>query len=50
MVIFIESSNADVYRDGAWVMIAKTNTKLCPVRNVRVNRLVSIIPRGLSFL
>lgn len=34
MAIFIESSKTDKYRDGAWVMIAKTGTKLCPVENV----------------
>lgn len=35
MAIFMEGSKTDRYRDGAWVMIAKTNTKLCPVENVR---------------
>ena len=35
MAIFIESSKTDKYRDGAWVVIAKTGTKLCPVGNVQ---------------
>ena len=35
MAIFIECSKTDKYRDGAWVMIAKTGTKLCPVENVK---------------
>ena len=34
MSIFIEKSKTDIYRDGAWVVIAKTNTKLCPVLNL----------------
>lgn len=33
MAIFIESSKTDKYRDGAWVLIARTGTKLCPVVN-----------------
>lgn len=32
MEIFIESSKTDQYRDGAWVMIAQTATKTCPVK------------------
>jgi hypothetical protein len=35
MSVFIESSKTDRYRDGAWVLIAKTGTKLCPVANVQ---------------
>ena len=35
MAICIEGSKTDKHRDGSWVMIAKTNTKLCPVENVR---------------
>ena len=29
--IFVESSKTDQFRDGAWVVIARTNTELCPV-------------------
>lgn len=29
--IFVESSKTDQLRDGAWVVIARTNTELCPV-------------------
>jgi hypothetical protein len=28
---FIESSKTDQYRDGAWVVIARTATTICPV-------------------
>ena len=31
MELFIESSKTDQYRDGAWVVVARTNTKCCPV-------------------
>ena len=33
LTIFMESSKTDKYRDGSWVMIAKTGTELCPVDN-----------------
>ena len=29
--IFVESSKTDQFRDGAWVVIARSNTDLCPV-------------------
>ena len=29
--IYIESSKTDQYRDGAWVVIARTSSGLCPV-------------------
>ena len=29
--IFIESSKTDQLRDGAWVVIARTDSPLCPV-------------------
>ena len=32
MEIFIESSKTDQYRDGAWVVVARTMTKICPVK------------------
>ena len=32
--ISIESSKTDQFRDGAWIVIAKTGTKLCPVINL----------------
>lgn len=31
MEIFIESSKTDQYRDGAWVVIARTASQICPV-------------------
>ena len=33
-LIFIEKSKTDVYREGHWIMIAKTNSDLCPVSNL----------------
>ena len=33
MSIFLEKSKTDIYRDGAWVIIARTNSELCPVMN-----------------
>lgn len=36
MRIFIESSKTDKYRDGAWIIIARTGTYLCPVRNLEL--------------
>ena len=35
MELYIESSKTDQYRDGAWVVIAKTYTELCPVQMLR---------------
>ncbi|KAK3099945.1 hypothetical protein FSP39_012245 [Pinctada imbricata] len=35
MAIFIEKSKTDVYRDGNWLVISKTGTKLCPVINLQ---------------
>lgn len=35
MSIFLETSKTDQYRDGSWVMIAKTGTNLCPVENMK---------------
>jgi hypothetical protein len=34
MAIYIAKSITDVYRDGHWLMIAKTVTLLCPCENV----------------
>ncbi|XP_053382012.1 uncharacterized protein LOC123541270 [Mercenaria mercenaria] len=35
MSIFIKSSKTDQYRDGAWLIIANSGTKLCPVTNLK---------------
>ena len=32
--LFIESSKTDKYRDGAWIVISRTGTLLCPVCNL----------------
>ena len=34
MELFVESSKTDQFRDGAWVVIARTGTNLCPVAMV----------------
>ena len=34
MSVFIESSKTDKYRDGAWTLISRTGTFLCPVMNL----------------
>ena len=34
MSIFIEASKTDKFREGAWVLIARTGTQLCPVGNL----------------
>lgn len=34
MCITIEKSNTDIYREGAWVIMAKTDSPLCPVENL----------------
>ena len=34
MSIFIEKSTTDIYRDGNWLVISRTCTKLCPVLNL----------------
>ena len=34
MSIFIEKGKTDIYRDRAWVVIARTNSKLCPVKDL----------------
>ena len=31
MEVFIKSTKTDQYRDGAWVVIAQTSAKTCPV-------------------
>ena len=36
MSLFIESSKTDVYRDGHWLVISRTFTKLCPVKNLEL--------------
>ena len=34
MCVFIESSKTDKYRDGAWLLIARTGSNICPVVNI----------------
>jgi len=47
MELFIESSKADQYRDGAWVVMARTPSKLCPVAMMeRYQNLAQITGHG----
>jgi integrase len=34
--VFIEKSKTDVYRDGNWLIICRTGSPLCPVRNLEL--------------
>ena len=34
MSVFIERSKTDIYRDGNWLLIARTGSNLCPVKNL----------------
>lgn len=34
--VFIEKSKTDVYRDGNWLIICRTGSSLCPVRNLEL--------------
>lgn len=36
MSVFIEHSKTDIYRDGAWVIISRTGSPLCPVQNIEI--------------
>ena len=36
MSIFIEKSKTDIYRDGQWVVIARTDSDVCPVKNLEL--------------
>ena len=36
MSLFIEKSKTDIYRDGSWLIIARTATNLCPVKNLEL--------------
>ncbi|XP_069139234.1 uncharacterized protein [Argopecten irradians] len=33
MEIFVKQSKTDVYRDGAWIIVSRTGSRLCPVCN-----------------
>ena len=55
--LFIESSKTDVYRDGSWVILAKTNSRTCPFKILQSYiKLLNTAPssdgyifRGLTF-
>ena len=36
ITVFIEKSKTDIYRDGNWLVIAKTGNSLCPVKNLEL--------------
>ena len=48
MEIFIESSKTDQYRDGAWVVIARTSAKTCPVS--MAERYISVLPKSQGMM
>ena len=49
--LYIESSKTDQYRDGAWVVVARTRTELCPVQMLeRYMALASIGEDAEKFL
>lgn len=49
--IFIEQSKTDIYRDGAWVILSKLDSSLCPVRNLELYfNLASIPPNSDEFI
>ena len=35
MKIFIEKSKTDIYRNGNWIYIARSNSELCPVATLQ---------------
>ena len=34
--LFIEKSKTDIYRDGSWIFISKSDSRLCPVSNLKL--------------
>lgn len=46
MSILIPNSKTDIYRDGHSVIIARTGTRLCPVKNLELYLLLACIPDG----
>ena len=44
MSIFIQKSKTDIYRDGNWVIISRTGSNLCPVKNMELYLLWANIP------
>ena len=49
MSIFLEKSKTDIYRDGAWVIIARTYSELCPFMNSIYKGLVYMMVLNGSF-
>ena len=51
MELFVEASKTDQFRDGAWVVIARTQSKLCPVAMMeRYFNMAAIETHGDRFL
>ena len=42
ITVFIEKSKTDIYRDGSWLVIAKTGNLLCPVKNLKLFLLIDL--------
>ena len=50
MSIFLECSKTDVYRDGSWILVARTTSKLCPVKNFEEYMVLANIQGDDSFI
>jgi len=48
--VFIEKSKTDIYREGSWVLISKTSSKLCPVKNTLTYISLANIKKPNEFL
>ena len=49
MSIFIQKSKTDIYRDGNWVIIARLDSNLCPVKNMELYLLWADVPADSDF-
>ena len=51
MELFVEASKTDQFQDGAWVVIARTQSKFCPVAMMeRYSNMAAIETHGDQFL
>ena len=51
MTVFIEKSKTDIYRDGAWLVISRLHSKLCPVEcRDRYFKAADILPDSNSYI
>ena len=51
MTVFIEKSKTDIYRDGAWLVISRLHSKLCPVECLdRYFKAADILPDSSEYI